>query len=163
MVENLVLRDIVVENGNRTPFDLHGVDGALLENLVARNSAYGNGIQITGCIDITIVGCTTEGNAWGGVAFYVSDRWDLACSNIIFDFAANSIGEYVYSQDESGSPVMSRFWMRPIVSTIRTLRSSPIRMQPMQQRSRTVSISLRQYALYHLERDRSSSASWLMA
>ena len=101
-VQNLVLRDIVIEDGNRAAFDLHGVDGALLENLTARNSAYGNGIQLTGCSNIDVVGCTTEGNAWGGVAFYVSQYMELACSDMTFDYAANTIGETVYIQNGYG-------------------------------------------------------------
>ncbi len=102
---NLALENITIQNGNRAAFDIHGYDGVTLTNLTARNSAYGNGIQITGCTGVTITGCTVSGNAWGGVAFYVSRSTYLnrPCSSITYDMALNpDVAQPVYAEDEYG-------------------------------------------------------------
>ena len=63
---------------------------------------WGNGISITGCTTATVTGCTTSGNAWGGIAIYCSKSSYLnrASSAVTIDMAANNIGEYVYVEDE---------------------------------------------------------------
>lgn len=102
---NLALANITIQNGNRAAFDIHGYDGVTLTDLTAKNSAYGNGIQITGCTDVTITGATVSGNAWGGIAFYVSKSTYLnrGCSGITYDMAANTaVDQPVYVEDEYG-------------------------------------------------------------
>jgi parallel beta-helix repeat protein len=86
--DNLTLSDITINNGNRTPFDVHGYDGVTLQNLTATGSAYGNGIQVSGCQDVTFSNCTTSGNEWGGIAVYVSRDIYLSrgSSNVDFDW-----------------------------------------------------------------------------
>jgi len=100
---NLFLENITIENSNRTAFDIHGYDGVVLSDLTANGSANGNGIQLTGCTDVTVSGCSASGNAWGGLAFYASKAIYLnrACSNIAYDMAANAIAD-VYVEDEFG-------------------------------------------------------------
>lgn len=102
---NLALANITIQDGNRAAFDIHGYDGVTLTDLTAKNSAYGNGIQISGCTDVTITGATVSGNAWGGIAFYVSKSTYLnrGCSAITYDMAANSaVDQPVYVEDEAG-------------------------------------------------------------
>ena len=98
---NLAIVNVSIENGNRTAFDIHGYDGVTLEGLTARGSAYGNGIQLTGCTGVTIEGCTTESNAWGGIAFYCSKASYLnrPCSGITVDLAKNAFDD-LYVEDE---------------------------------------------------------------
>ena len=101
---NLTLANLTITNGNRSAFDIHGYNGVTLTNLTASNSAYGNGIQLTGCTNASITHCATTGNAWGGVAFYASKSAYLnrPSSATTFDLAANLIGETVYVEDEFG-------------------------------------------------------------
>ena len=100
-IANLVLRDIAVSGSYRTAFDLHAVNGATLDGLTALNTARGNGIQITGCTDVTLTDCTTSGNAWGGVALYNSTYSASSCANVTADLADNNFGEVqaIYVQD----------------------------------------------------------------
>ncbi|RKX41821.1 MAG: hypothetical protein DRP64_10835, partial [Verrucomicrobia bacterium] len=86
------------------PFELHGVDGALLENLVALNAQDGYGIQIIGCSSVEVVGCVIEGNIWGGVAYLCSGPNQLfrACTNMNFNFITNSVDTTVYVEDAYG-------------------------------------------------------------
>ncbi|MDQ8191595.1 right-handed parallel beta-helix repeat-containing protein [Roseibacillus persicicus] len=102
--QNLNLSDITIEGGYRTSFDIHGYDGVTLSNLTAKDNVWGNGISITGCDGVDITGCTTEGNAWGGIAIYVSKASYLnrGSNDVSFDFAANSVAETFYVEDEDG-------------------------------------------------------------
>lgn len=101
---NLSLHHISVSNGNRTAFDVHGYNGVTLSNLSASNSAYGNGLQLTGCTNATITGCSATGNAWGGLAFYASRSIYLnrPCSSISYNMAANLQISDVYVEDDYG-------------------------------------------------------------
>ena len=101
---NLTLQDITIDDSNRTAFDIHGYDGVTLSGLTATDAAYGNGIQLSGCTDVTINGCTTSGNAWGGIAVYASKSGNLGrpSSGISFEFADNSVAEYFYVEEEQG-------------------------------------------------------------
>lgn len=81
-IQNLTLANITTANGHRTPFDLHGVDGGLLDGLTATGFIRGNGIQLTACDNIVVRNCTTSGNAWGGLAVYTSTYLQDGSSNI---------------------------------------------------------------------------------
>lgn len=100
----LTLENITIRDGHRTSFDIHGYDNVSLVNLTATGNNRGNGIQLSGCSGAAITGCTTSGNAWGGIAVYVSGAANMnrASSGISIDLAANSIGEWFYSEDEAG-------------------------------------------------------------
>lgn len=100
----LSLSNITIEDGHRTSFDIHGYDNVTLTNLTATGNIRGNGIQLSGCNGATITGCSTSGNAWGGVAFYASKSANLnrPSTGINFDFDQNSIDEFVYAETEQG-------------------------------------------------------------
>lgn len=104
LVTDLTIENITIENGNRTSFDLHGVNGAALSNLTARNNAYGNGLSLTGSTNVTVQNFTSSGNAWGGIALYNSGPTYLnrATSDVTIIGSAGSIGEVnaVYTQEE---------------------------------------------------------------
>ena len=104
VITNLTLRDLVVDGSYNAPFELHGVDGALLENLVAHNAADGYGIQLTGCSSVEIAGCDIEGNVWGGIAYLCSGPMQLfrSCTNMNFNFITNSVDTTVYVEDAFG-------------------------------------------------------------
>jgi parallel beta-helix repeat protein len=99
---NLALDHITVNNGNRTAFDIHGYHGVTLDDLTATGAAYGNGISLTGCSNGVVTNCTTSSNAWGGIAVYVSKPAYLGTGsdNITIDFSTNTIGEWIYVEDE---------------------------------------------------------------
>lgn len=101
---NLTLDNITVANSNRTAFDVHGYDGVSLTNLTASGAAYGNGIQVTGCDNVSATGCTLTANAWGGFAFYASRAVYLnrGSSNSTLNLGANSIDGIVYVEDDYG-------------------------------------------------------------
>ncbi|WP_367871457.1 beta strand repeat-containing protein [Luteolibacter sp. Populi] len=100
----LTIQDISIDDSNRSAFDIHGFDNVTLSGLSATDAAYGNGIQLSGCTNVTITGCTTSGNAWGGIAVYASKSADLnrPSSTINFDFAANNVAENFYIEKEQG-------------------------------------------------------------
>lgn len=106
LLSNLTLENITIENSNRTAFDIHGVDGGLLKNLTAKNSAYGNGLSLTGSSDIVVEGLTTSGNAWGGIALYNSKYTSpqRATQDITLKGETFSIGEdnELYEENEFG-------------------------------------------------------------
>ncbi len=106
LVHNLTLENITIENGNRTSFDLHGVDGGSLKNLTARNNVYGNGLSLTGSSNITVEDFTSSGNAWGGIALYTSTNTDpdRATHNITLLGNTFSIAEdnAIYEENENG-------------------------------------------------------------
>jgi len=106
LIHNLTLKNITIENGNRTSFDLHGVDGGLLKNLTARNNVYGNGLSLTGSSNITVEGFKSSGNAWGGIALYNSNNTSpaRATSNITLLGSTFSIAEdnSIYEENEHG-------------------------------------------------------------
>jgi hypothetical protein len=101
---NLALSNITIENSNRTPFDVHGYDGVTLTNLTAKNAAFGNGAQVTGCKNVLVSNLTTLNNAWGGFAIYASKAAYLnrGSDNVTVDFNLNSIDEFIYNEDEFG-------------------------------------------------------------
>jgi len=100
----LVLSNITVVGSKRTAFDIHGIDNVTMSGLTAKNTSSGNGITFTGCTNVTVSGCTTSGNAWGGIAVYCSKPAyaNRGSDNITIDFNANNIGETVYVEDEFG-------------------------------------------------------------
>lgn len=95
ILSNITLRDIVIANSYRTPFDFNGVDNLTLEGLVASGADYGSGIGLSGCAGVTIAGCTTSGNAWGGVRVSGSTdvEPDRVSSDVAVNFANNAFGE----------------------------------------------------------------------
>lgn len=101
----LRIRNITI-NGihERTGLDIHGYNDVTLSNVTSKDAFGGNGISLTGCINVTVQNCTTSGNAWGGIAVYASNSTYLnrGSDNINIDLSNNSIGEWVYVEDEFG-------------------------------------------------------------
>lgn len=108
VLTNISLHHITINGAKRTAFDLNGVSNVILRYLTATNSTGGNGIQISGGWNVTADHITTSGNAWGGIAVYVSKPYPSGLgrgsNNVVIDAASSSIGESrpVYVQDESG-------------------------------------------------------------
>jgi hypothetical protein len=103
---NLTLENITIDGAaERTPFDIHGVDGVDLINLTANNTTRGNGINITGCTDVNIDGFTGTNNAWGSIAIYASrdvPSTGRGSENVTIVGSSLSIGMdgSIYSQDD---------------------------------------------------------------
>ena len=87
----------------RTPFDFHGLDNVTLTNLNASGTTRGNGMQFTGCTNVTLNSFTGTSNAWGGIAIYAS-RYVPAegrgSDNISIVGSGLSTDGAVFSQDD---------------------------------------------------------------
>lgn len=105
---NLTLANITIDGAaERTPFDFHGIDGVDLTNLNASGTTRGNGIQFTGCTDVTLNSFTGTGNAWGSVAIYASRVVPVGgrgSDNVTITGSGLSIDGAVYSQDDFTAP-----------------------------------------------------------
>ena len=101
---NLTIEDITIAQSNRTGLDIHGYAGVTINSVTITDAAYGNGISFTGCSDVSISNVTTSGNAWGGVAIYCSGTsyLNIPSSDITINLSENSIGEWLYVEDEFG-------------------------------------------------------------
>jgi TusA-related sulfurtransferase len=98
---NLTVSDLVIDGAERTPFDFNGVDMITVTDLQADNTTGGNGMQFTGCTDVTVNSFTGTNNAWGSIAIYASDDTnpERASDNVTIDGAGLSIDGAIYSQD----------------------------------------------------------------
>lgn len=100
---NLTLENITVAGAERTPFDIHGVDGVNLINLTANNTSRGNGINITGSTNVNITGFSGMDNAWGSIAVYASrfvPAEGRGSSDVTIDGPSLAINGNVFSQDD---------------------------------------------------------------
>lgn len=108
IISNITLSHITISGSRRTAFDLNAVDNVTLSYLTATNSSYGNGVQVSGCTNVIINHITTSGNAWGGLAVYVSkpspSGVGRGSDNVSIDGTTSSFGEAnkIYNQDEAG-------------------------------------------------------------
>jgi hypothetical protein len=112
-LRNFTIRDVTSRGAGKAELDLNGVDGALIERVVADGAPVGNdagttqgaGIQLTDSANVTIRDSTTRNNAWGGVALYQANRsYDQQTANITVE-GGNTFHEAnpLYLQDESAS------------------------------------------------------------
>jgi hypothetical protein len=103
-LSNITLRDIKITGSYRTPFDFNGVDNLVLDGLVASGAVYGSGIGLTGCAGVTITGCQTADNDWGGVRVSGSTNVvpNRPSSDVNVDFTANTFAEVnaLYIEDD---------------------------------------------------------------
>ncbi|MDD2600061.1 MAG: right-handed parallel beta-helix repeat-containing protein, partial [Kiritimatiellae bacterium] len=117
---NITLRDITITGAYRTPFDCNGVDNLTLDGLVANGTVYGSGIGLTGCSNVLIAGCTTTGNAWGGVRAGASpaSQADRPSSDINVDFANNTFNEVqaLYVEDTDSSVTATNYSYRLVTN-----------------------------------------------
>lgn len=108
ILDNISLSHITINGAKKTAFDFNGVNNLTVSYLTAKNASNGNGIQFSGCWNVTADHLTTSGNAWGGVAVYVSKPYPggvgRGSNNIVIDASNSSISEAtgIYNQDESG-------------------------------------------------------------
>lgn len=108
VLDNISLSHITINGAKKTAFDCNGVNNLNISYLTATNTTGGNGIQFSGCWNVTADHLTTSGNNWGGVAIYVSKPYPggvgRGSDNILIDATSSSISEAtgIYSQDESG-------------------------------------------------------------
>lgn len=102
IINNINLSHITVQNGNRTGIDLNGATNVQLSFITSCNAAYGNGISLTGVVNATVTHCITSGNAWGGIAIYVSSSAGRGSDSVLIDGTTCSLQETnaVYVQDE---------------------------------------------------------------
>lgn len=135
IINGITLNDLKVdargiETIQRTGIDLHGVDNPNLNNIAVYGCDYGVGVALTGCVGGTYTNITTSDNAWGGIAVYVSRSiyCNRASSNINIDFSQNSIGEFIYSEDEYGlynTNINIGNWTYTLDNVYGTLKSTP--------------------------------------
>jgi hypothetical protein len=108
VISNINLSHITINGAKKTAFDFNGVSNLSLTYITATNSSAGNGIQLSGCTNVTASNITTSGNAWGGLAIYVSKAYPSGVgrgSNGIVIDATNSVfaeEQGIYNQDEAG-------------------------------------------------------------
>ncbi len=107
VLNNITVENIIVNGSDRTGLDFHGITGLSLSNITSTNAQYGNGIQLSGCWNVTMNNITTSGNAWGGIAVYCSNpaynlNRDKYSNNISFDFNTNNVAESFYVEDDYG-------------------------------------------------------------
>ena len=102
--DGLVMENITIDGAaERTPFDFHGLDNVTLTNLNASGTTRGNGMQLTGCTNVTLNSFTGTANAWGGIAVYASRYVPSAgrgSDNISIVGSGLSIDGAVFSQDD---------------------------------------------------------------
>ena len=108
---NLTLQHLTVKGDltttpkRRTGVDVHGYNNVVLDDIDARDASWGNGVQVTGCVGVTMSNITTSNNAWGSIAVYVSGPAYLnrGSDNVVIDGNTLALGENsIYQQDESG-------------------------------------------------------------
>jgi parallel beta-helix repeat protein len=101
---NLTLDHITINGSRRSAFDIHGYDDVVLSNLTATGTTKGVGLAVAGCHDVDMSYITTSGNAWGGVAVYVSKPQYInrGSDNVNFNFANSTLADGIYVEDEEG-------------------------------------------------------------
>lgn len=85
IINNLTMERLTVNGAERTPFDIHGIDGVTLTDLTANNTTNGNGINIAGSTNVTISGFTGSGNDWGTIGIYTSQFFNRPSSGVVID------------------------------------------------------------------------------
>jgi len=112
-LHNFSISNVTSRGAGRAELDLNGVDGAVIDHVIADGAPVGNdagttqgaGIQLSDSANVTITNSTTRNNAWGGLALYQANRFYNQQMNNITVAGNNSFTERnpVYLQDESHS------------------------------------------------------------
>jgi SepF-like predicted cell division protein (DUF552 family) len=108
VLTNINLTHITINSAKKTAFDFNAVNNLSISYLTATNTSNGNGVQFSGCWNVTADHITTSGNAWGGLAVYVSNPYPngvgRGSNNITIDATTSSFAEPngVYNQNENG-------------------------------------------------------------
>jgi filamentous hemagglutinin family protein len=111
-LRNFSISNVTSQGAGRAELDLHAVDVATIDQVTANGAPVGTngttkgaGIQVTDSANVTIKNSRTLNNAWGGVAFFQSNRfYDQQTTNITVE-NNNTFTESnpLYLQDESAS------------------------------------------------------------
>ena len=113
-VDHLTLSNLTSQGAAKSEFDLNGVRGATLGNLLADGAPVGggantggNGVSITDSQDVTLTNVTTQNNAWGGLAIYQTNNtngFPYQVNNITVD-GTNTFNELnpIYLEDQSST------------------------------------------------------------
>ncbi|MES2003506.1 MAG: right-handed parallel beta-helix repeat-containing protein [Bacteroidota bacterium] len=108
VITNLGLSHITINGAKKTAFDFNGITNLSVSYLTATNTTGGNGVQVSGCWNVTADHIITTNNAWGGFAVYVSKispgGVGRGSNGINIDATTCSFSEVqsIYSQDEAG-------------------------------------------------------------
>ena len=89
----------------RAGLDIHGYDNVTLSYVTSNDATWGNGIQITGCTDVTVDNCSTTNNAWGSLPLYCSQYLTVprACDDVVIDGPSCSFNEgIVFIENQFG-------------------------------------------------------------
>ncbi len=118
-LHNFSISNVTSRGAGRAELDLNGVDGAVIDHVIANGAPVGNdagstagaGIQITDSANVTISNSTTRNNIWGGLALYQSNRYYNQQTSNITVAANNQFTELnpVFMQDESASQNFGAF------------------------------------------------------
>ncbi len=102
----LTIQHVTIQGAHqRTGFDVHGYNHVVLSYLTSSDATGGNGVQVTGCVDVDMDHITTLNNAWGSIAIYCSSSSYLnrGSDDVYIDGDTCSLGEQnLYNQDEFG-------------------------------------------------------------
>ncbi len=102
-LDNLTIQNVTITGAHqRASCDVHGYNNVLLSHVTANDSWGGNGVQITGCVDVVVNNISTLNNAWGSMAIYCSDYLHRPSSDLTFDGATLFLDGAFFSQDEFG-------------------------------------------------------------
>jgi len=103
--DNLTIKNATITGAHRrTGFDLHGYNHVLLSNLASTDAWGGNGLQITGCVDVDMDNITCTNNTWGSIAIYCSNASYLGrgSDDVVIDGTTLDVDGAIFSQDEFG-------------------------------------------------------------
>jgi filamentous hemagglutinin family protein len=108
---NFSISNVTSRGAGRAELDLNGVNGATIDHVTANGAPVGNdsgttkgaGIQVTDSANVTIKNSLTRNNAWGGVAFYQSNRFydQQTANNTVQNNNTFTESNPLYLQDES--------------------------------------------------------------
>ena len=105
-IQHLTVKgDLTTTPKRRTGVDVHGYNNVSLSYITSSDASFGNGLQVTGCVGVTMDHITTANNAWGSIAIYCSKPTYLnrGSSNVTIDGSTLNLGEdNIFQQDEFG-------------------------------------------------------------
>ena len=96
--------------GRPAGIDVNGFDNVQISDVESRDASSGNGIQLSGCHNVTIDNATTSNNAWGSIGVFATDdlNTNRGSDNVTIDGATfsgadtPSNGPVIYIEDEFG-------------------------------------------------------------
>lgn len=94
-IEHVTIQGASGADKRRAGVDIHGYDDVVLSYVTSKDATWGNGIQITGCVNVDVDNCTTMNNAWGSLSIYCSQYLvpNRASDDVDIDAGTCSFGE----------------------------------------------------------------------